>query len=222
MNLSRTLPIKRAAHVYLVRGEELLLVEERMDDGSIFYGLPGGKAQPSETLADAAVRQVLVETGLHVTNLEFVSLLEGELLTGTRNECFANFARFTAAFHGELDPTDPEVVGVKWVPFEQVEGLVEQPKGGSRQHPHPARRPVGREDAGEVLEAQLEVGRLGDGGEGVTAADGAHPTAPSARVPHSLGQRLGRAWTQHLRRRGDGPRPVGPGRTHPKFLPSPR
>ena len=45
-HLSRTLPIKRAAHVYLVRGEELLLVEERMDDGSIFYGLPGGKAHP--------------------------------------------------------------------------------------------------------------------------------------------------------------------------------
>lgn len=124
MNLSRTLPIKRAAHVYLVRDRHLLLVEERMDDGSIFYGLPGGKAHAGETLADAAARQVLVETGLTVSNLQFVSLLEGELLTGTRNECYANFARFTAEFHGELDPTDPEVVGVKWVPFDQTEGLM--------------------------------------------------------------------------------------------------
>ena len=33
-----------------------------MDDGSIFYGLPGGKALPGETLGDAAVRQVLEET----------------------------------------------------------------------------------------------------------------------------------------------------------------
>ncbi|MCP2014863.1 8-oxo-dGTP pyrophosphatase MutT (NUDIX family) [Deinococcus sp. HSC-46F16] len=123
-HLSRTLPIKRAAHVYLVRGEELLLVEERMDDGSIFYGLPGGKAHPGESLADAAVRQVAVETGLTVTDLRFVSLLEGEMLRGTRNECYANFARFTAAYHGDLDPTDPEVVGVKWVPFAQVEALI--------------------------------------------------------------------------------------------------
>lgn len=123
-HLSRTLPIKRAAHVYLVRGEELLLVEERMDDGSIFYGLPGGKAHPGESLADAAVRQVAVETGLTVTDLRFVSLLEGEMLRDTRNECYANFARFTAAYHGDLDPTDPEVVGVKWVPFAQVEGLI--------------------------------------------------------------------------------------------------
>ncbi|KQR04460.1 NUDIX domain-containing protein [Deinococcus sp. Leaf326] len=123
-HLSRTLPIKRAAHVYLVQEDQLLLVEERMDDGSIFYGLPGGKAHAGETLGDAAVRQVLVETGLRVTDLMFVSLIEGELLTGTRNECYANFGRFTASFSGDLAPTDPEVVGVKWVPFAQVEALV--------------------------------------------------------------------------------------------------
>ncbi|WP_309570786.1 NUDIX domain-containing protein [Deinococcus sp.] len=123
-NLSRTLPIKRAAHVYLVQEGQLLLVEERMDDGSIFYGLPGGKAHAGETLGDAAVRQVLHETGLNVTDLAFVSLLEGELLTGTRNECYATFARFTAEYSGELAPTDPEVVGLKWVPYEQVEALV--------------------------------------------------------------------------------------------------
>ncbi|MFC4425925.1 NUDIX domain-containing protein [Deinococcus navajonensis] len=121
---TRTLPVKRAAHVYLVREGQLLLVEERMDDGSIFYGLPGGKALAGETLGDAAVRQVQYETGLTVTDLAFVSLLEGELLTGTRNECYATFGRFTAMAHGEIDPSDPEVVGVKWVPFAQVEGLV--------------------------------------------------------------------------------------------------
>ncbi|MFD2609919.1 NUDIX hydrolase [Deinococcus taklimakanensis] len=124
MTLPRTLPIKRAAHVYLVRDGQLLLVQERMDDGSIFYGLPGGKAQPGETLGAAAVRQVRYETGLTVTDLAFVSLLEGELLAGTRNECYATFGRFTATAHGELDPTDPEVLGVRWVPLAEVESLV--------------------------------------------------------------------------------------------------
>ena len=61
--LPRTLPIKRASHVYLVREGHLLLVQERMEDGSIFYGLPGGKAQPGESLGAAAVRQVRYETG---------------------------------------------------------------------------------------------------------------------------------------------------------------
>jgi 8-oxo-dGTP diphosphatase len=123
-HLSRTLPIKRAAHVYLVQDGLLLLVAERMDDGSIFYGLPGGKAGAGESLADAAVRQVKVETGLIVTDLNFVSLLEGEMLTGTKNECYANFGRFTANFRGELNPTDPEVVGTQWVPFADVQSLV--------------------------------------------------------------------------------------------------
>ena len=63
-------------------------------------------------------------TGLTVTDLAFVSLLEGELLAGTRNECYATFGRFTATAHGELDPTDPEVLGVRWVPLAEVESLV--------------------------------------------------------------------------------------------------
>ncbi|RTR30770.1 NUDIX hydrolase [Deinococcus radiophilus] len=122
--LSETLPIKRASHVYLVQGDQLLLVQEKMDDGSIFYGLPGGKARPGESLAAAAERQVRQETGLTISELNFVSLLEGEILAGTPHACFANFGRFTAQFTGELMPTDPEVVGVSWVPLGQVENLM--------------------------------------------------------------------------------------------------
>jgi len=124
MNLSRVLPIKRAAHVYLVHERQLLLVTERMDDGSIFWGLPGGKAHAGESLADAAVRQVKIETGLDVTDLEFVSLLEGEILSGSKHHTYANFARFTAKWSGDLNPTDPEVLGAQWVPFDDVMNLV--------------------------------------------------------------------------------------------------
>lgn len=120
MNLSRVAPIKRAAHVYLVQDGHLLLVAERMDDGSIFWGLPGGKAEGGESLADAAVRQVKIETGLDVTDLQFVSLLEGEMLSTSKHHHYANFARFTAHFGGEIAPTDPEVIGASWVPFEEV------------------------------------------------------------------------------------------------------
>lgn len=123
-NLSRTLPIKRASHVYLRRGNDLLLVQERMDDGSIFYGLPGGKALAGESLGAAAVRQTKLETGLEISGLSFVSLLEGEILRGTAAACFAMYARFTAEFSGELLPTDPEVIGISWVPLPEVESLV--------------------------------------------------------------------------------------------------
>ncbi len=125
MNLSRVVPIKRAAHVYLVQDDKLLLVTERMDDGSIFWGLPGGKAYGGESLSGAAMRQVKVETGLDVTDLEFVSLLEGEILSGSKHHSYATFARFRALhFGGEIAPTDPEVLGTQWVPFDEVMNLV--------------------------------------------------------------------------------------------------
>ncbi|MBB6098194.1 8-oxo-dGTP pyrophosphatase MutT (NUDIX family) [Deinobacterium chartae] len=124
MPISRVIPLKRAAHVYIVQEGQMLLVTERMDDGSIFWGLPGGKARDGETLADAAIRQVKEETGLELANLEFVSLLEGELLPGTRNHCWATFTRFSGTVSGDIGPTDPEVLGAQWVPVGEVMNLV--------------------------------------------------------------------------------------------------
>ncbi|OQW30827.1 MAG: hypothetical protein A4E19_08745 [Nitrospira sp. SG-bin1] len=49
----------------VVRGPgETLLLEKRRDCG--WWGLPGGKVEPGESLVDAAVREVLEETGLTV------------------------------------------------------------------------------------------------------------------------------------------------------------
>jgi ADP-ribose pyrophosphatase YjhB (NUDIX family) len=127
--LAGTLPIKRAAHVYLVRESllgqpELLLVSERMDDGSIFWGLPGGRAEGGEALIEAAARQVAEETGLIAEDLNFLSLLEGELLPDTPHHHYATFARFTGRWSGSLAPTDPEVLSAEWIPFSQVISLV--------------------------------------------------------------------------------------------------
>jgi 8-oxo-dGTP pyrophosphatase MutT (NUDIX family) len=49
----------------VIRGpEESILLEKRRDCG--WWGLPGGKIEPGESLVDAAVREVREETGLAV------------------------------------------------------------------------------------------------------------------------------------------------------------
>jgi ADP-ribose pyrophosphatase YjhB (NUDIX family) len=49
----------------VIRGPgQTILLEKRRDCG--WWGLPGGKVEPGESLNDAAVREVLEETGLSV------------------------------------------------------------------------------------------------------------------------------------------------------------
>lgn len=77
LTTSRTSPvIKVKARVILRRGSEILL-EERIDvDGNVFVRPIGGNVEFGETTRDAATREFLEETGLHVRNLALLGWLE--------------------------------------------------------------------------------------------------------------------------------------------------
>ena len=100
---------------FVVRGDEVLLIEKRRGLGSGWYNGPGGKLEDGETPLECARREVREEVGLEVAALERV----GELtftLDGTVHTVCHVFR--TDEFAGE--PTASPEARPEWVPTEEV------------------------------------------------------------------------------------------------------
>jgi 8-oxo-dGTP pyrophosphatase MutT (NUDIX family) len=100
---------KRAAIVYIVNDDGLVLSVSRKDDETQI-GLPGGKVDVPETPYQAAKRELEEETGLKASNLK-LAFVAGD---STGYEVYA----FTAGVKGTIE-TD-EVGALKWVTHEQL------------------------------------------------------------------------------------------------------
>lgn len=58
------------------RGDEVLLVKRGTDPRAGQWSLPGGRQQPGETVRDAAIREVIEETGLTVTPATLIDVVD--------------------------------------------------------------------------------------------------------------------------------------------------
>lgn len=70
----------KTAHVLVIKDNKVLLVShgEKADHLTGVYGIPGGRLQEGEQLMDAAVRELIEETGLDTAKENLISYPDNE------------------------------------------------------------------------------------------------------------------------------------------------
>lgn len=116
--------LRPAAAVALVNGEDQVLLLRRRDSGN--WTLPGGTQELGESLPEAAVRELLEETGLHVDIGGIVGTYSDP---GVRVAYSDGEVRqeFTIVFAGRVTggslAIDDESTGYRWISLDGVEEL---------------------------------------------------------------------------------------------------
>jgi 8-oxo-dGTP pyrophosphatase MutT (NUDIX family) len=101
-------------------GVEVCLAARRTRRGDLAWGLPKGNVEPEESAEDAAVREVLEETGLE-------AVIEGDLGTiryfyvwdGVRVRKQVRFFLMRAT-GGDVEEHDDEMEDVRWFPLRRA------------------------------------------------------------------------------------------------------
>lgn len=106
------------------QGDKVLLLNRPKSKGFPGYIGPGGKVECSESLTDAATREVFEETGLKVKNLTFKGI--DEFVEIKKNYRYMVFNYIATSYEGELLKTPPEGELV-WVSITEAMKLPMQP-----------------------------------------------------------------------------------------------
>ena len=127
--LTRSVRIRVA--VRLLGDQGVLLVRHRKD-GREYWLLPGGGVEVGETLAEAAAREVLEETGYEVDVGPLVLVCES---IEPRGRHVVNLVYAATGHRGSLRPgRDHRLVGAEWRPVDELLELPMYPAIGPHLH----------------------------------------------------------------------------------------
>ena len=102
----------------VVRDDAFLVVEEGTAEG-LRLNQPAGHVESGETLADAAMRETLEETGWRVTPRALVGIYKWR--SPSSGETFLRFAFAADALaHDPLRPLDEGIVRAFWMPYGEL------------------------------------------------------------------------------------------------------
>ena len=122
----RTYPARPflAVSATIYRDGRVLLVRRARAPGRDLFSLPGGVVEAGETLAEAAAREVLEETGLTVEPVELAGHRE-VIVRDAEGRVERHFVILSFACRwiaGEAGPSD-EVAEARWVAPDEIAGL---------------------------------------------------------------------------------------------------
>jgi 8-oxo-dGTP pyrophosphatase MutT (NUDIX family) len=129
--------VRTAARAVILRGEDILTVRIRTEEGE-FLVLPGGGQNHGETLRDTVRREVLEELGLKVVPQGLLYLREYVGKNHAMHRIHGHFHQVEAVFHclcedlapiGEGRERDRRQVGFEWLPLARLADYPLSPKG---------------------------------------------------------------------------------------------
>jgi 8-oxo-dGTP pyrophosphatase MutT (NUDIX family) len=115
------------ARIVLENREGEILLQQRSDFG--LWGLPGGNAEVGESLETVAMREMLEETGLQVTNLKPFGFgcdpaIETHVFPNGEQCQFFVLNFYSWDFSGELRSSDDESLALKWFPMSGLPSML--------------------------------------------------------------------------------------------------
>lgn len=116
----------------IYEGDRILLVERGREPLAGFWSLPGGGVEAGERLEDAVVREVLEETGLHVTADALATVFE-RIMPDRESRCEYHYVLidfYCTIIGGEICAGD-DSSDVRWFRIDELELL--QLTAGTRQ-----------------------------------------------------------------------------------------
>lgn len=107
----------------IIRDGQLLLVKRGSEPGKNKWSIPGGIVELGETVRSTIVREVQEESSLDVEVHSLIDVIDN-LVPDEKGRLLYHFIilDFFATLKGGIPRAGSDVLDVKWVPFDYVEG----------------------------------------------------------------------------------------------------
>ena len=108
--------------VVVWRGDEVLLVKRGTEPRAGQWSLPGGRQQPGETVREAAIREVIEETGLTVSLTTLIDVVDS-ITHGEDGSMQYHYALvdFSAEWQAGDACASDDAVDVCWIRLDQLD-----------------------------------------------------------------------------------------------------